>query len=171
MTCTSIFSVGGTVSGLAAAGLVLRNNGGDDVTVNADGSFRFATFLGSGATYNVTIAAQGALPSQTCVVTNGAGTIGSADVTNVAVTCTTNSFTVGGTVTGLFGFGLSLSLNGGPAVAAGSGPFTFPPLPSGSAYSVTVATQPVFPPQTCTVASGTGTVGAANITDIVVNCI
>jgi hypothetical protein len=34
----STFTVGGTVSGLAGSGLVLRNNGGDDLAIGANGS-------------------------------------------------------------------------------------------------------------------------------------
>ena len=178
VTCVSIFTVGGTVSGLAARGLVLRNNGRDDVTMNADGSFTFATPLTSGDAYDVTIAAQGALPSQTCVVANGSGTIGAADVTNVAITCTTNSFTIGGNVSGLLGIGLVLQNNAGNDLAIlGNGGFEFSAsVPSGGAYNVTVARQPdplpFLPRQTCTVASGSGsgTVAAADIVDVVVSC-
>ena len=52
---------------------------------------------------------------QTCTVSSGSGTVGSANVTNVAVTCTTStggSYTVGGTVSGLSGT-VVLQDNGG----------------------------------------------------------
>ena len=62
---------------------MLRDNGGDDLTVTANGSFTFATKLASGAAYNVTVKTN---PSgQTCSVANGSGTIAAADITNVAV--------------------------------------------------------------------------------------
>ncbi len=80
----------------AGAGLVLRNNGGDDLAVSANGAFTFATSLTSGSTYAVTVATQ---PSgQTCSVSNGSGTVAGANVTTVAVACVTNPpprFTVG----------------------------------------------------------------------------
>ena len=47
--------------------------------------------LANGAAYNVTVKAQPANPSQTCVVTNGMGTIAGANITNIVVTCTTNA--------------------------------------------------------------------------------
>ncbi len=73
------------MSGLAGAGLVLRNNGGDDLAVASNGAFTFATSLTSGSTYSVTVATQ---PSgQTCSVSNGSGTVAGANVTNVAVAC------------------------------------------------------------------------------------
>ena len=43
------YTVGGTVSGLAGSGLVLRDNDGDDLPVSADGAFAFATELAGGA--------------------------------------------------------------------------------------------------------------------------
>ena len=50
-----------------------------------------------------------------------------------------------------------------------SGPFTFvAPLADGSAYSVTVLTQPAG--QSCSVASGTGTIAGANVTNVSVSC-
>ncbi|OFX19577.1 MAG: hypothetical protein A2V77_10435 [Anaeromyxobacter sp. RBG_16_69_14] len=81
-------AIGGTVSGLVGTGLVLQNNGQDDLAVPANAtSFRFAAAVASNGTYRVTVLTQPSLPSQRCTVTNGAGTVGSTDVTNVAVTC------------------------------------------------------------------------------------
>ena len=49
--------------------------------------------------------------------------------------------------------------------------FAFPTqLSSGAAYSVTVAMQPSSPAQTCVVSGGSGTVAAANVTDVAVAC-
>ena len=82
--------MGGTVSGLSGT-VVLQDNGGDDLTVTANGSFTFATTVASGAAYAVTVKTN---PSgQTCTVASGSGTMGSANVTSVAVTCTANSAT------------------------------------------------------------------------------
>ena len=102
-----LHTVGGTVSGLAGTGLVLHN-GTESLAIVADGAFTFLTPAGTGAPYAVTVAAQPLNPSQTCTVANGSGLVGAINVTNVTVTCTTNSFTVGGTVTGLTGTGLVL---------------------------------------------------------------
>jgi esterase/lipase superfamily enzyme len=78
-------------------------------------------------------------------------------------------YTVGGTATGLSGT-LVLQDNGGDDLSvAGDGPFTFAsPVTGGSPYAVTVRTAP--PGQTCTVANGSGTVGAASVTDVAVSC-
>ena len=79
-----VHSVGGTVSGLSGT-VVLQDNGGDDLSVTGNGSFTFATPVASGAGYSVTVKTN---PSgQSCTVSNGSGTVGSANVTNVAVSC------------------------------------------------------------------------------------
>jgi large repetitive protein len=167
---TAAFTVGGHVSGLHASGLVLQNNGGDNLAIASNGSFSFGSPSPSGSTYNVTVLTQPTNPSQTCVVTNGSGTITNGDVKDVEVDCTTNSFTIGGTVSGLQGAGLTLE-NNGDAIGAGNGAFTFPePVASGDTYNVTVRSQPILPPQTCSVANGAGTVGAANVTNVAVSC-
>lgn len=80
------YTVGGTVSGLGTgSSLVLRNNGGDARTVTADGAFTFATPLATGAAYAVTIATQPA--GKSCLVTNAAGSVGTGNVTTVAIAC------------------------------------------------------------------------------------
>lgn len=84
------FTIGGSVSGLAGSGLVLQDNAADDLGVGANGPFTFATALATGTTYNVTVKTQPASPAQTCSVTNGSGTVGTAGVTSVAVACATN---------------------------------------------------------------------------------
>ena len=48
------YSVGGSVSGLSGT-VVLQDNGGDDLSVSANGPFTFATKLASGAAYAVTV--------------------------------------------------------------------------------------------------------------------
>jgi hypothetical protein len=87
------FAVRGAISGLAGAGLVLRDNGGDDLPVARDGAIVFPTKIASGAAYSVTVFTQPTSPAQTCAVTNGSGTMGSSDVTNLTVSCTFNRFT------------------------------------------------------------------------------
>jgi hypothetical protein len=166
---TPTYSVGGTLSGLSGTA-VLQDNGGDNLSVTANGSFTFPTRLASGAAYAVSVKTQPA--GQTCTVSGGTGTVGSANVTSAAVTCATNppaTYSVGGTMSGLSGTAV-LQDNGGDNLSVtANGSFTFPTkLASGSAYSVTVLTQPSG--QTCAVGGGTGTVGSANVTSAAVTC-
>lgn len=174
VTCsTNTFAIGGTVSGLLGTGLVLSNNGGDNLPIGADGSFTFPTQLASGATFNVTVRTQPGNPTQACTVGNGSGTVGAGNVSNVVVSCSTSDFTVGGSVGGLAGSGLVLQNNGGDNLPIGAdGGFTFPTaVPSGASYNVTVATQPGGPAQSCTVANGSGIIGADNVTNVSVSCV
>ena len=56
---TPTYTIGGTVSGLTSGTLVLKNNNGDDLTINANStSFTFATALASGSAYTVTVGSQ-----------------------------------------------------------------------------------------------------------------
>src|ERR1700694_567561 len=89
------YSIGGTVSGIdAGQSAILRDNGGDDLTVSANGAFAFVTRIASGGAYAVTVTAP---EGKTCTVTGGSGTV-SATVTNVAVACVGNaSSSIGGT--------------------------------------------------------------------------
>ena len=167
------YTIGGSVSGLAGSGLLLKLNGGTALPVAADGAFAFPDSLIAGTAYVVTIGAQPSNPAQTCGIANASGTIGSANVTNVAVTCVTGtptSFTVGGTVTGLVGSGLKLKLNNGSnLVISSNGAFVFTTqLATGASYVVAVTNQPGD--QTCTITNDSGTIGTANVTDVAVSC-
>lgn len=165
------YAVGGSVSGLQGAGLMLQNNGGDDLSVAANGNFTFPASVAGGAGYAVTVKTQPGSPEQTCTVTSGTGLMNGAHVSNVAVTCSTKSYYVKGTVSGLNN-SLTLQNNGGtPIVVSGNAPFFFPAqVASGATYAVTVQIQPTVPPQVCAVTNGTGVMGAADVTDVVVNC-
>ncbi len=141
-------TVGGTVSGLAGGEVVLQVNGGEDLTVNADGKFKFPKALGKGSAYAVTVKTSPTLPvKQTCTVSQGSGSIAGTPVNNVAVACITNSYAVGGTVSGLSGKskGLVLELKGVKEVeVTKNGNFIFPDvrLPDGSDYNVAIKTTP-----------------------------
>jgi 6-phosphogluconolactonase (cycloisomerase 2 family) len=85
------YTISGTVGGMIGSGLVLQDNGGDDRTITANGAFSFVTALNDGTAYSVTVKTQPTNPSQTCVVSNGSGTITGSPVMNVAVSCVMNS--------------------------------------------------------------------------------
>jgi hypothetical protein len=140
------------------------------LAVTVSGTFMFKTAV-TGA-YAVTVSTQPSGPAQTCSIANGTGTA-TANVTNVVINCGTTSFTIGGSVSGLLGGGLVLQDNGGNNLSVSGTanvPFTFPaPVSSGTAYAVTVQTQPSNPPQVCSVVNGSGTV-TANVTNVEVIC-
>jgi DNA-binding beta-propeller fold protein YncE len=49
--------------------------------------------------------------------------------------------------------------------------YTFATLPNGTAFTVTVLTQPTSPSQVCTVTNGTGTINGARVTNVAINCV
>ena len=137
------YAIGGTATGLMqGASLTLLDNGGNALTLTQNGSFMFTGSLAGGVHYAVTVGTQPT--GQTCLIANGSGTA-SAAVSNVAVSCTTNTYTVGGMISGLTSSGLVLA-NGTDvlAVSPSSTSFTMPTaIAYGGVYEITVKTQPV----------------------------
>jgi hypothetical protein len=172
--------LGGNIYGLTKDGLVLQNNGGTPLVVPANSAvFSFPDLLSNDQDYNVTV--QSAPSSAVCTVTNGKGKTGAFNVTSVIVSCVTNSYELGGTISGLDAAGLVL-VNGADrqAISAGATRFTMTRLNAdgsyasgkvgdGSPYGVTVLTQPAG--RNCTVLNGVGTMGAAPVQNVQVNCV
>jgi len=173
------YTIGGTVSGLSGSGLVLQDNGGDNLAVNANGTFTFAIPIPSAGSYLVTVLAAPSNPAQSCAVSNSFGYVTSSSVTNVQVACTAPGsspdaqfYTVGGTVSGLSGTGLVLQDNGGDNLALSTNAaFTFAtPLGAGSNFLVTVLNQPSHPAQSCAVSNASGSVIFSGATNVDVTC-
>ncbi len=132
------YTLGGTITGLTAGGLVLSAGTTPNQTVSpASGAtaFTFANaFLGN---YNVTVQTQPA--GMVCTVTNGAGSISAANVSNVAVACKANqTITFGAQPGQTYVSGGTFNIN--PVATASSG------LP---------VTYAVGPSTVCTMGSGT----------------
>lgn len=80
------FTLGGTLSGLdSGKTLVLRNNGGSDLALAANGSFRFSGTVVNGDSYTVDVTTQPA--DQSCSVSNASGTVSGANVADIVVAC------------------------------------------------------------------------------------
>lgn len=148
ITCsTGTLSVGGTLSGLSKSGtgIVLQNNGGDNLKLTANGTFTMPTLISSGNPYKITVLTQPTGPNQTCTVTAGAGTA-NANVTNVQVICPAIFYSIGGTAVGVVGTtaGMVLQNNlGDNLTVQGNGTFTFnTPIADGSTYDVSMLVGP-----------------------------
>jgi 6-phosphogluconolactonase len=177
------YTVGGAVTGLAGSGLVLNSDFGGDLAVSASGSFTFGTRLPVGSTFNVGVRDQPTSSlAQNCQVANGTGTIAAANVTNVDVTCL-SGYTVGGTVSGLVGSGLTLAICIPPMHPGGSachhlkqvganGAFTLDAVyPTGSSdLYVVIAQQPSLPTQNCLISNAAVSIQNANDTAVTVSC-
>lgn len=183
----TLYGVGGNVAGLVGApdagatdagagGLVLRNGSAEAgptelLSVSSSGTFQFPTKLPTGAPFLVTVDSQPKSPSQTCTVSGGSGTVGTADVSSITVNCMTNAFTLGGTVAGLAGGSVELESNGQTATVSANGTFAFAaPIPSGTSYAVTIKTQPAIPAQTCVLSNAAGSISNANVDTVGVVC-
>lgn len=163
------YTVGGTISGLVSSGMVLVNGSDTLAVISGAPSFTMPTAVAYTSAYSVTVQTQPT--GLTCSVSNGAGTMGGAAVTNIAVTCSANTYTVGGTISGLTASGLVLLDNGGDATTASANATQFTMntgVAYGSAYAITVQTPPAG--LVCSVSNGTGTMGAADVASISIAC-
>ncbi len=90
-------------------------------------------------------------------------------IIRATTTPTGGGFTVGGTLTGFAG-NVVLQNNGGDdLLITSNGPFTFPTaLSDGSAYNVTVASEPEG--SDCIILNGSGVINRSNVTDVSVDC-
>ncbi|HEY1677305.1 MAG TPA: hypothetical protein VGG04_06350 [Candidatus Sulfotelmatobacter sp.] len=151
------FTISVAVTGLTSGSLVVQDNKLDTLTFTTNSTQTFATTYASGAAYQVRVKTQPA--GQTCTVSPTSGTITAN--TTVTATCvpTSSNFTLSVAVTGLTGTlvvkddkadTLTFTTNSTKAFAS--------TYASGSAYSVTIQTQPTG--QTCTLTNGSGTITA-----------
>jgi hypothetical protein len=172
------YDLGGLVSGLTDAAGVTLVNGDKTVTVAANATaYFFQNKLDYGDVFNVTIPTQPV--HQTCSLGLSTGSAGTTSTISANLFCQQNAYPVGGTIRGLKAAGLML--NNGSDVSSVTVVTTPPTDPlafsfpvrvlDGAVYGVTILAQP--PGQVCTVAEGTGTgrVGIAAVTSVVVNCV
>lgn len=89
LTVIANYTIGGTISGVILPGLVLRNNGGNDLSVTTGATtFTFSTPVAPGTGYTVTIPT---IPAgMSCGIASGTGTA-NANVTTVNITCGSNA--------------------------------------------------------------------------------
>lgn len=83
--------IGGNLNGLNGT-LVLQNMGGDNLTLTANGIFRFDTAVDNLSNYAVTVFTQPA--TQYCEVTNASGQINAASIDDIVITCTENTISL-----------------------------------------------------------------------------
>lgn len=184
-----IFTLNGSTSGLPAGSSVqVKFNLLLTGTPNTAGTDNFQYFLTTNGNFSETQRTAYASSDITgwtqsmnsspagykCVLSPLTGSF-STTISNITLACTALNFTVGGSVTGLTASGLQLMLNGGsPLTVAANAPnaatFVFPALPTGTSYTVSVATQPTG--ETCTVnpPTASGTIDGANVTNVAVSC-
>jgi hypothetical protein len=186
VTCVLSYTIGGTVTGVVGTGMVLQDNGSDNLNIaSGGGPFTFKTQLPTGTPYAVTIFAQPTGPTQTCVFTAGTGSgTATANVTNVAITCRAVTFSIGGNIVGLSGMqpvppnnapltdnSFQLLNNGGDnKIITRNGPFTFAtPVALNGAYFISELHPPSTQAAGCTTWNYTG-VATGNVTSVLIDC-
>ena len=88
VNCTTLkYSIGGTLTGLQQPGLVLQNNGTDNLALSSDSDFTFSIKLDDTSSYNVTVLKNSDENLQRCSVINGTGTLAGEDISNIEVHC------------------------------------------------------------------------------------
>ena len=169
--------VGGTAFGVTKPGLVLTNNGGDDLAVNAPGRFFFPTRVETDSGYNVKVKA---VPpnvdgTENCAVSGGSGKA-VFTIETVVVSCTIRTHALGGKILGL-GNATGLVLVNGIdrkeiAPSGSDNPldfnFNMAPVTEDLAYGVTILRQPEG--RTCTVENASATMRDTDISNVVVRC-
>jgi hypothetical protein len=166
------FSVSGVLAGLAVNQSVVlvatdaSGNNAQSATLLANGNYTVAQVPG-GTSFVLSVQTQPV--GQTCVVTNGSGTV-SANINTTRVDCSDNRYTVGGSISNNLGVvSLRNSSNGDVFTTNGQGPFSFAQtLLHGSAYSVIV--DATSNGQNCTVINASGT-ATASVSNLQVSCV
>jgi len=82
--CGPKFSIGGTVSN-HYPGMVIQNNGTDDLLVQGDTDFTFQTEIYKNEPYSVTV--KNTPPGTLCIVENGEGAVTDSNIENINIEC------------------------------------------------------------------------------------
>lgn len=147
VTCvTTTYTIGGGITNLVGTGLVLQNNGGDNLTVASGATiYEFATAIDDSTAYAVTVLAHPTVPTQLCDITNPSAASTSADVIDADVSCAA-AYTVGGTITGAGAGTETLVIQnnlGDNLTITADGAYTFTiPVADTLAYAVTIFDAP-----------------------------
>lgn len=167
------YSIGGSVAGLENGQQVTIVNNGDikkAITLTTNTTFTFTPQTVFGGSYNVTVITQP--KNETCSVNNSGGSGVVANINNITILCSNDSYSIGGSVVGLeSGQQVTIKNNGDTAHAitlATNTTFTFTPqVIFGLDYNVTISTQPND--SKCSVANGAGIV-SGKVSSVLISC-
>lgn len=161
--------VSGSILGLNRAGLILTSNGEELTVADSAGSFAFTKLLSPDTEFFVEV--KKSPDGQKCTPSSNKNKINYYTYSTTIISCTTDSYALGGSVSGLTGSGLTLANGSATAVILpGATSFVFNTLvPNGGPYTVTVLKQPDG--QTCTVTNGVALKMPMNaVNDLIITC-
>jgi 6-phosphogluconolactonase (cycloisomerase 2 family) len=162
----------GSLAGMGSGSHVeIADHRNQRLTLAANGTFELPQDLAIGEPYHVRVLRHRSSPDQVCRAESASG-IAQAPVPPVQITCQPG-LTLGGTVQGMLGSGLSLRNNGGPALdIQANGSFTFPDrLAPGASYRVEVVRAPNAASQSCTVTDGEGKADSGDVSSVEIRCV
>lgn len=172
------------IAGLTKSGLTLSLNGATALPVTANAIvFDFPALVPVDFNYDIKIV--DSPTNAKCEIFNGKGKTATFSPRDINVICTPYYYNVHGTVSGLVSDGLILA-NGNEQISIPKGATTFTmtrngvdgkPLAGansgqvgdGFPYSIGILKQPAT--GTCSVTNGVGTMGSADVTNVMINCI
>ncbi|WP_312438156.1 hypothetical protein [Janthinobacterium sp.] len=161
--------LGGNVIGLAKSGLVLKNGDSELEVLSGATTFYFPNLVKADDRYDIKILTQP--KGATCTITGGTGKANSYSASNAVVSCITDQYTLGGSISGLTADGLILA-NGQSQISplANSTKFVFAStVGDGATYTVNVFKNP--PGLACTISNPVGTMGSKNNDTLIVACV
>ena len=164
--------LGGQISGVTKPGMVLTNNGGSDyeIPVPSNGTgvttFFFPTRISSDDKYDVRVKST---PTniEKCELFQNTGRAGF-DVTTIQIACTFKTQALTGTVSNLKNDLVLVNGSDRVPVPAGATTFSMARVAQDAPYGVSILANPAG--QSCTIANGVGTMGAADVNNVTITC-
>jgi len=166
--------LGGQISGVTKPGMILTNNGGSDyeIPVPANGTgvttFYFPNLISSDDKYNVQVKS---VPSNivpdSCQLVNNSGRAGF-NVTTIQIACEYQTQALTGTISGLKNELVLINGSDRQTIPAGATTFAMARVAQDAPYGISILANPAG--QSCTIANGIGTMGAADVNNVVVTC-
>ena len=164
--------LGGQIAGVTKPGMVLTNNGGSDyeIPVPSNGTgvttFFFPTRISSDDKYDVRVKST---PTniEKCELFQNTGRAGF-DVTTIQIACTFKTQALTGTVSNLKNDLVLVNGSDRVPVPAGATTFSMARVAQDAPYGVSILANPAG--QSCTIANGVGTMGAADMNNVTITC-
>jgi len=175
ISCQDVSSTaGGSAQGVLGSGLILELDSGSLtslVSVTQDGTFVFPDKIEQGSDYKVTVSVQPSAPNQVCTISGDEGTI-TDDITDINVTCVTQKYQIGGTVSGLGGGSLVLQNNSGDNITVSAdGSFVFPTLlDDESTYLVSIFSSSINADLVCTPNNNNDKLKGSDYLSVIIFC-
>jgi len=165
-------ALAGTISGVTKPGMILTNNGGSDyeIPVPSNGTgftdFLFPDRISSDDKHDVRVKSTPTNVAN-CELFQNTGRAGF-DVTTIRIVCTFKTQALTGTVSNLKNELVLVNGANRVIVPAGATTFSMAPVAQDAPYGVSILTNPAN--QSCTIANGVGTMGAADVNNVTVTC-